>query len=90
MNPPTASTRPATDDMKALMEDLKAALAKNPNVPAIHMLSVVSQLVGNLVALQDQRRYTVDGLMVLVANNIQIGNRTAIDSLFDGAGDTPN
>lgn len=64
----------------AFMEDLKAALAKHTNLSGVEMLAVASQFVGNLVALQDQTRYSASKVMEIVANNIEIGNAVAIEA----------
>lgn len=64
----------------AFMEDLKAALAKHTNLSGVEMLAVASQFVGNLVALQDQTRYSASRVMEIVANNIEIGNAVAIEA----------
>ncbi len=65
---------------EALMADLKAALAKYSDLDAIELLAVVSILVGNLIAFQDQTRFTPTALLELVGSNIECGNKTAIDS----------
>ncbi|MBI1359834.1 MAG: hypothetical protein GC155_06060 [Alphaproteobacteria bacterium] len=69
------------------MARLKAAL--DPALDAQEMLALVSQLVGNLIALQDQRKMTPDMAMQLVARNIEIGNAVAIDAV-KSAGGAPN
>lgn len=47
------------------------------------MLAVASALVGQLVALQDQRRMTPAMAMEVVARNIENGNREVLAGLRD-------
>ncbi|WP_420335543.1 hypothetical protein [Roseibium sp.] len=48
---------------------------------AAELLAVSSQLVGNLIALQDETRMSPDLAMEIVLQNIEEGNRTAIAGL---------
>ena len=50
---------------------------------ADEILAVLSHMVGQVVALQDQRRYTPDSVMNLVRSNIERGNVEAIDGLLN-------
>jgi hypothetical protein len=68
------------------MDDLKLALAKNTNLSGPEMLAIASQFVGNLIAAQDQRRFTSQQVMRLVSDNIEEGNRMAIAALLDTKG----
>jgi hypothetical protein len=60
------------------MVDLKLALANHSNLPAVDMLAIVSQLLGNMVAMQDCHVYNAAQIMDLVGRNIEIGNSVAI------------
>lgn len=71
-----------TPELIAFMDDLKAALAKHTNLNAMEMLAIASQFVGNLIALQDQRRVTPAMAMELVSKNIEIGNQAAIEGVM--------
>lgn len=53
---------------------------------SIEQLAILSSLVGQLVAMQDQRRYTAEALMELVASNIELGNKTVISQLHKTEG----
>jgi hypothetical protein len=66
----------------AYMDDLKAALAKHQHLSPQEMLAIASQFVGNLTAMQDQRRYSAGQIMEMVGKNIEIGNAEAIQSLL--------
>ena len=72
----------ATQEHLDCMNDLKAALGKHRDLDAIEMLVIVSQLVGNLTALQDQRKYTAEEVMELVAGNIEIGNLMTVQTIL--------
>jgi hypothetical protein len=70
-----------TPEIQALMADLKAALAKHPQLMAVEMLAAVAQLCGNLTALQDQTVLTSDMVMEIVARNLEVGNAAAVNGL---------
>lgn len=70
----------------AFMNDLKATLVRHTDLDAMELLAVASQFVGNMIALQDQRRVTPAMAMELVANNIQIGNQAAVDNILNTKG----
>lgn len=70
----------------ALMTDLKEAIGKHPNLTAMDFLAITSQLVGNLVALQDQTKVTPEEAMEMVALNIETGNAMAIASFQKSEG----
>jgi hypothetical protein len=55
-------------------------------LPAEEILALVAQLVGNLIAVQDQRRYSSKQIVDLVWNNIEIGNKVAVEGLLDSQG----
>lgn len=65
-----------TPRMIACMAKMKAAI--DPQLEPMEMLALVSQLVGNLIALQDQRRITPEMAMIVVSQNIEVGNQEAI------------
>lgn len=64
------------------MADLKAALAKHDNLHPVVFIALAAQLIGNLIALQDQTKFTPEMLMDVVARNIEIGNATAISNML--------
>lgn len=71
----------------ALLDDLKGAIAKHPHLTASEMLAITSQLVGNLIALQDQTKVTADMAMELVCRNIESGNMATLAQLSETRGD---
>ena len=50
------------------------------------LLAVAAQVVGQLVALQDQTKYTSAQVMDLVGRNIEEGNRSAIAEIMTPQG----
>lgn len=73
------------DRHRAFLADLKTAMKPYADLSAAEMLAIVSQLVGNLIALQDQRTMTPDRAMAIVAGNIEIGNQEALRELLGPA-----
>ena len=73
-----------TDEDNKFMADLKAQMP--PNMPAQRILAITSQFLGQLIALQDQRRITPDMAMQIVSENIEIGNRAVLMTLTDPEG----
>lgn len=66
---------------------LEAAIAiGGADLQAEEILAVTAHFVGQLIALQDQRRYTSDAVMTLVTENIQKGNQEAVDNLLNATG----
>src|SRR3546814_20280488 len=63
---------------------LPISLARYRHLSAAELLAVASQLVGNLIALQDQTRHSADVVMELVARNIELGNRADRKSVVEG------
>lgn len=75
-------TRAATSEHEVAYQDLCDLLKKHSeNVSALEMLAIAANLVGKLVALQDQRSTTPAGALDVVAKNIEAGNLTVIQQL---------
>lgn len=73
----------ATVDHEALYQDLIGVLTKHAGtLSAVEMMAVAANMVGKMVALQDQRTLTPAQAMTIVAENIQHGNRQVIDGLL--------
>lgn len=69
--------------------ELLAVLQKHgASLKAEEILAVTCQLVGQIIAMQDQRRYSSDAIMLMVSRNIEAGNKTAIDQLLNAPGGT--
>lgn len=68
-------------------QDLCKLVSKHANeLSALELLAVASNMLGKLVALQDQRVVTSEMAMDVVIKNIQIGNMQAIDEVANSQG----
>lgn len=66
-----------------LMCEFKDVLQRNAqNLSAQDMLAIAAQLVGNIIARQDQTKMTPAMAMELVCANIEIGNAVAIEGVM--------
>lgn len=74
----------ATPEDEAFLKALKEQMP--PNMPAQRILAIVSQFVGQLIALQDQRKITPDAALQIVQENIEIGNAAALLTLNNPEG----
>lgn len=75
--------------LRAYVADLKATIGKHKHLSPDEMLAGAAQLVGNLVALQDQRKMTPDMAMQVVASNIEVGNQQVISDLMQAPHGVP-
>lgn len=86
MNLPMKTVVPKAEHL-AFRKALEAAIAQHGRtLKAEELLAIASHLVGQLVALQDQRTMTPEMAMDLIAANIQAGNDSAIDQLLTQTG----
>jgi hypothetical protein len=71
----------------AFREELIAVMKKyGDDLSAIELLAVTSVLLGQMIAVQDQTKYTSKQIMDLVAKNIELGNQEAVDNLMNSQG----
>ena len=69
---------------KAFRDDLVDVLRKHGgHLSAQEMLALSSHLVGQLIAMQDQRTTTSAMALEIVSKNIEQGNQEVIDGLLD-------
>lgn len=74
----------AKPEHEVAYQDLAKLLQKHiANVSALELLAIASNLVGKLVAMQDQRVISPKSAMELVAKNIEAGNEHAVRELRD-------
>lgn len=78
-----------TPRIVAYVKALREVIAQHTDLTAEQMLAGAAQLVGSLIALQDQRKFTTEIAMVLVLANIEEGNRVALETV-SGAGGVAN
>lgn len=78
---------PPTEADRALHADI-AALIKRHLTPdtAERVLAIASQVVGQVLALQDQRTMTREMAMQVVMSNIETANAAVIARLLDSKG----
>jgi hypothetical protein len=51
------------------------------DMPALEQLAVTANLLGKMIAMQDQRTVTPERAMEIVARNIELGNSQVIEQL---------
>lgn len=72
---------------EALFQELCKLLDKYAGkLTSLEMLAVASNMVGKLVALQDQRITTRESAMETVRLNLELGNQQAVESLMNAKG----
>jgi hypothetical protein len=79
----------ATDDHEQIYQELCAIINKRVGDKSKeHVLAIAANMVGKLIAMQDQRTMTRDGALRLVMKNIELGNQQVLDALdkTQGAG----
>lgn len=70
------------EDHKRFEAGVKAAMKEHVGgLSGEEMLAIMSQVLGQLIALQDQRTMTPDRAMSIVAVNIEAGNASALAEL---------
>lgn len=52
-------------------------------VTGVDMLALASNVVGKLIALLDQTRYTEEEAMEIVCSNLEAGNQQILDELMN-------
>ncbi len=73
---------PAKPEHEKLFLDMTSFLAeRTKDMPAEEMLAVLCLTVGQVIAWQDQRRFTPETIMELVTANIMEGNARAVAAL---------
>lgn len=71
----------------AFRKDLHDVIRKHgPQLDAMDLLAALSHLVGQVIALQDQRLYTPQAAMDIVSANIVQGNSEVVENLLGAAG----
>lgn len=72
---------------RAFRKAVEAAIVEHgKTLDAMELLALLSHLVGQVVALQDQRKVTPAMAMEVVQSNIEQGNREVIDDLLNTTG----
>jgi hypothetical protein len=72
----------AKPEHEVVYEDLRKLIAKHADkVTAAEILAIAANMIGKIVALQDQRTMTRERALELVVHNIEEGNRQVIEEL---------
>lgn len=81
------SLRLAKPEHEVAYQELIALVNKHARkLSAIEMLAVAANMLGKLIAMQDQRSVTPQAAMKVVADNIEHGNKTVLDQLSQSVG----
>jgi hypothetical protein len=76
------SIRKAKPEHEVLYQELTALLNRHAGkITAIEILAIAANMVGKLIALQDQRTTTPEVAMEVVIQNLQSGNQQVLDQL---------
>lgn len=76
------SVRQPNDRHRQFRDELVAVLRKHGDkLTATEMLALSAHLVGQIIAMQDQRTTTPAMAMQIVSENIEQGNREVLDGL---------
>ena len=73
-------------DHMAMKADIAAILDKYRDNHPLEILAVAAQVVGMIIALQDQAKISPQRAMDVVARNIEAGNQVATAPLSNPAG----
>lgn len=69
-----------TEADEGFRQELIAVIRKHGgDMAAERMLALASYMVGQIVAMQDQTRFTGEQAMEIVAINLELGNRHAVN-----------
>lgn len=68
-------------------QDLCNLCMKHKNaITPMELLAIASNMVGKILAMQDQMKYTAAMAMEVVAENIEFGNKQVIAELLNSKG----
>lgn len=80
------SMKPGKPD-EAFRTDMLKVLDKHAGaLPQDRILALCAYTLGQIIALQDQRKYTSEMVMQMVSANIQAGNQHAIEQVASAGG----
>lgn len=75
----------AKPEHEVAYQDLVKLVKKHANkLTSLELLAVAANMLGKLVALQDQRTTTPALAMEIIAKNIEHGNQTILDQIAKG------
>ena len=81
------SVHTAKPEHEIAYQDLCALVNKHADkMTALELLAVAANMLGKLIALQDQRKVSTDMAMEVVARNIEVGNKQAVQEVSQSKG----
>lgn len=81
------SIHQATPEHEILYRELVELVTRHTvNMPPIEILAIAANMVGKLIAMQDQRATSRDQAMDVVIKNLEEGNRQALEQLHNTKG----
>lgn len=72
--------------LKVKISNILQVYSDEHKLSQIEVLCVASQMVGMIIAMQDQRVYNPDEVMKIVADNIKAGNDIVVEQLLNSKG----
>jgi hypothetical protein len=76
----------AKPEHEVLYQDICALLKKHDEIPPLEMLAVAANMLGKMIALQDQRTVSPEMAMEVVVQNVEHGNQQVLDQLMRSKG----
>ena len=81
------STRAARPEHEVLYQDLAKLVGKHGDkVTAEEMLAIAANMLGKLLAFQDQRTMTRERGLEIITQNIELGNQQAVAEVMNSRG----
>jgi sulfur transfer protein SufE len=81
------SVRTAKPEHEVLYQDLAKLIGRHgDNVTAEEMLAIGANMLGKLLAFQDQRTMTRERGLEIIIQNIELGNQQAIAEVMNSRG----
>lgn len=81
------SLRLAKPEHEVAYQDLCQLVNRHASkLPSLELLAVAANMLGKLIALQDQRTISPSRAMEIVAQNIEHGNKQVLDELGKSRG----
>lgn len=81
------SIKLAKPEHEVLYQDLCNLVGKHGDkVDAFEMLAIAANMIGKLIAMQDQRKITREMALDLVIRNIEEGNKQVLEQLHNTVG----
>ena len=72
----------ANSEHEVAYQELVALVGRHAaEVSAVELLAIAANMLGKMIALQDQRTMTRERALEIVLKNIEAGNQQAIDDL---------